>query len=108
MPTVKESDEQKKWLRCLRCNKQMWTDRCHRICVKCQRRNNAQHVKDVVAIAEPGKPSTASYTTETKSSLYFQNPFYSPKEAESMADRVKGSFVMSFFYRSNRRQKLYR
>jgi len=49
--SVQEANETKKWLRCLRCTKQMWTDRCHRICKKCQRRNNAQHVKDRVRIA---------------------------------------------------------
>ena len=31
----------KKHLPCLGCGEAMWTDRGHRICRKCQRRNNA-------------------------------------------------------------------
>ena len=35
----KHPDKVKKWLRCLGCGRQMWTDRCHRICAKCNSRN---------------------------------------------------------------------
>ena len=34
-------DKVKKSIPCLGCGEPMWTDRCHRICKKCQRRNNA-------------------------------------------------------------------
>ncbi len=34
-------DKVKKWLSCLGCGKEMWTDRCHRFCKKCRRRNRA-------------------------------------------------------------------
>ena len=39
--TALELDKQKKWMGCLGCGKKMWTDRCHRICRKCRRRNDA-------------------------------------------------------------------
>jgi len=32
-------DMVKKWLTCLGCGARMWTDRCHRICKRCQRRH---------------------------------------------------------------------
>ncbi len=38
---TERSDLVKKWLSCLGCGRQMWTDRCHRFCRKCGRRNNA-------------------------------------------------------------------
>ena len=34
-------DKIKRRVPCLGCGDPMWTDRCHRICKKCQRRNNA-------------------------------------------------------------------
>jgi hypothetical protein len=34
--TVKEANAQKKWLSCLRCGEQIWTDRCHRFCRRCR------------------------------------------------------------------------
>jgi hypothetical protein len=34
-------DKVKKWLSCLGCGAEMWTDRCHRFCKKCRRRNRA-------------------------------------------------------------------
>ena len=40
MSTLK-ANRQKKWLTCLGCGKRMLTDRCHRLCKKCRRRNNA-------------------------------------------------------------------
>ena len=39
--TTEERDREKKWLPCLGCGKQVWTDRLHRICKTCQRRNEA-------------------------------------------------------------------
>ena len=36
-------DTEKKWMTCLRCGEKMWTDRCHRICKKCQRRHAVTH-----------------------------------------------------------------
>lgn len=34
-------DRVQKWMTCLGCSKRMWTDRCHRLCKKCSRRNDA-------------------------------------------------------------------
>lgn len=42
---VKTADTEKKWLTCLGCGKRMWSDRCHRICKKCRRRNEATPVR---------------------------------------------------------------
>jgi hypothetical protein len=39
--TASHPDKVKKWLPCLGCGRVMLTDRCHRICKKCRRRNNA-------------------------------------------------------------------
>jgi len=39
--TADHPDRVKKRLPCLGCGTPMWTDRCHRICTKCQRRNRA-------------------------------------------------------------------
>ena len=33
-------DMVKKWMTCLGCSRRIWTDRCHRICKKCRRRNS--------------------------------------------------------------------
>ncbi|HPD14865.1 MAG TPA: hypothetical protein PLE19_07945 [Planctomycetota bacterium] len=41
MSVMLTQDSVKKWLTCLGCGKRMWTDRCHRICKKCRRRNDA-------------------------------------------------------------------
>jgi len=37
-------DKVKKSIPCLGCGAPMWTDRCHRICTKCRRRNNASPI----------------------------------------------------------------
>ncbi len=47
------ADTMKKWLSCLGCGKQMWTDRCHRICKKCRRRNEATPCRSAHGIALP-------------------------------------------------------
>lgn len=49
--TIKDANAVKKWRSCLRCGKMMLTDRCHRICKKCHRRNNATHDKDRVRVS---------------------------------------------------------
>lgn len=38
------ADAAKKWMTCLGCNVPMFTDRCNRFCMKCQRRNEASPV----------------------------------------------------------------
>ena len=43
--TADHPDRVRKWVPCLGCGEAMWTDRCHRICRKCQRRNDASAVK---------------------------------------------------------------
>jgi len=55
MATVKELNEQPKRLKCLRCQRVMETDRCHRICKKCHRHNNAQYVKDEIRTTDSGR-----------------------------------------------------
>jgi len=47
------ADIEKKWMTCLGCGKRMWTDRCHRICKKCRRRNEATPVRSPYLIALP-------------------------------------------------------
>jgi len=39
--TADHPDTVKKWTSCLGCGTPLWTDRCHRICKKCRRRNDA-------------------------------------------------------------------
>jgi len=46
-------DTLKKWLSCLGCGRRMWTDRCHRICKKCRRRNEATPSRSAYSIALP-------------------------------------------------------
>lgn len=50
---VKTADTEKKWLQCLGCGDMMWTDRCHRICRKCRRRNNASPARSPYLIPVP-------------------------------------------------------
>ena len=50
---VQNADTQKKWLTCLGCGTQMWTDRCHRICKKCRRRNDATPVRSPYLVSLP-------------------------------------------------------
>ena len=49
-PDVQRADAAKKRLRCLGCGTWMETDRCHRICPKCQRRNAAAFARVPVAL----------------------------------------------------------
>jgi len=46
-------DTLKKWMTCLGCGKEMWTDRCHRICKKCRRRNEATPVRSPYLVSLP-------------------------------------------------------
>ncbi len=46
-------DRVKKWLTCLGCGKRMWTDRCHRICKTCRRRNEATPTRTAHGILLP-------------------------------------------------------
>ncbi len=39
--TAEQPNMVRKHLPCLGCGEPMWTDRCHRFCRKCQRRNNS-------------------------------------------------------------------
>jgi hypothetical protein len=47
------ADKMKKWLTCLGCGKPMWTDRCHRICKKCRRRNDATPLRTAHSLCLP-------------------------------------------------------
>lgn len=49
----KNPDTVKKWMTCLGCGNRMWTDRCHRICKKCRRRNEATPVRSPYLVALP-------------------------------------------------------
>jgi hypothetical protein len=51
----KSDDTCKKWLACLGCGRMMWTDRCHRICKKCRRRNEASPVRSPYLVAIPSR-----------------------------------------------------
>ena len=43
----------KKWMTCLGCGDKMWTDKNHRICKKCERRNDNNPMKTVYRISDP-------------------------------------------------------
>lgn len=51
MTATLAGDSIKKWLSCLGCGKRMWTDRCHRICKKCRRRNEASPLRTAHSLA---------------------------------------------------------
>ncbi len=53
MTSTLMADRMKKWLTCLGCGKRMWTDRCHRICKKCRRRNDATPMRPAHGICLP-------------------------------------------------------
>lgn len=53
MTQVLLADTMKKWMTCLGCGKKMWTDRCHRICKKCRRRNEATPTRSAHSLALP-------------------------------------------------------
>ena len=53
MRFVPVADVMKKWMTCLGCGKRMWTDRCHRICKKCRRRNEATPLRSVHNLSLP-------------------------------------------------------
>ena len=55
--TADHPDKVKKWLTCLGCSKKMWTDRCHRICKKCRRRNNATPTRRACRMTLPNGSS---------------------------------------------------
>ncbi len=57
-------DTMEKWLTCLGCGKTMWTDRCHRICRKCRRRNDATVTRSPHALALPRGILVASGVVE--------------------------------------------
>jgi len=48
--TIKKANTTKKKLPCLRCGRRMWTDRCHRICGRCKRRNMDEPVRMPVSV----------------------------------------------------------
>jgi hypothetical protein len=50
---IANPDTAKKWMTCLGCGKKMWTDRCHRICKKCRRRNEATPVRSPYLVSLP-------------------------------------------------------
>jgi hypothetical protein len=39
-PSVRQLNRRRKKMKCLGCGKEFLTDRCHRICRMCRRRNN--------------------------------------------------------------------
>lgn len=53
MAILPTADTLKKWLTCLGCGKPMYTDRCHRICKKCRRRNEATPSRSSYSISLP-------------------------------------------------------
>ncbi len=51
--TADHPDKVRKWLTCLGCSKKIWTDRCHRICKKCRRRNSASPARTAYRMGLP-------------------------------------------------------
>ncbi len=37
---IRKLDLKKKWFRCLRCGRRIWTDLCHRFCSRCSDANS--------------------------------------------------------------------
>ncbi len=37
--TTRQANLLKGFRRCLKCGKRIWADRCHRLCIRCSRRN---------------------------------------------------------------------
>ena len=40
--TMREANRIKKWMNCLKCDRRLFTDRCHRICPKCHQKNSKE------------------------------------------------------------------
>lgn len=51
--SVRQANALKRTRRCLKCGRLMWTDRCHRICKKCRRRNEATPVRSPYLVSLP-------------------------------------------------------
>ena len=51
--TADQPNKAKKHLPCLGCGESMWTDRGHRFCRKCQRRNDAAAMKSSYRVIAP-------------------------------------------------------
>ena len=52
-------DTVKKWMTCLGCGRRMWTDRGHRICKKCRRRNADTPTRSACRVSLPEGTSIA-------------------------------------------------
>jgi len=50
-------DRVKKWRPCLGCGRRMFTDRGHRICKKCRRRNEASPMRRAHHVSSPDSGS---------------------------------------------------
>lgn len=60
--TADPPSEVRKQLPCLGCGEPMWTDRCHRICRRCQRRNSGSRMTHVYHTVLP----RGAWPTETQ------------------------------------------
>ena len=47
--TIRTSNMQRKKLRCLKCGESFWTDRCHRVCRKCNANSSDIFVKPMLS-----------------------------------------------------------
>ena len=52
---------EKKWHRCLKCNRKMWTDCAHRLCARCNDDNQNQFEPRVFRIAMEDGVSTDTF-----------------------------------------------
>ena len=61
-------DTVKKWMTCLGCGRRIWTDRCHRICKKCRRRNADTPARTAHGVSLPQGASVAEAECSSRSS----------------------------------------
>jgi len=52
MQSPRDKNLEKKWRRCLKCGRKLWTDCCHRLCSKCTEENQSKYEPRVFHIAE--------------------------------------------------------
>jgi len=69
--TTRGLNREKKWRRCLKCGRKMWTDRCHRLCLRCREENHNQFERKVLQLAwvSRGRPERDSDDADADAEL---------------------------------------
>ena len=53
--TTRKANLEKKWRKCLRCGRKLFSDRCHRTCVRCRDDNSNRFERKPLRVAGTGK-----------------------------------------------------